>query len=199
MRKAAKPIVYVPIQQAIDPLSGVLVAVRTRGSAAGILGVLRRRMQDVVPGGFITNVATVQQQVDESLLEERLVSILASLFGGLALLLAGIGLYGIMSFAVIRRTREIGIRIAVGAQRSAVLWLVVRSVLGLIGAGLALGIPLMLLVRRFIESELFGVDAGDPLALAAATLLLLGVSGAAAAWPAWRASRVDPTISLRYE
>jgi len=87
----------------------------------------------------------------------------------------------------------------VGAQRSAVLWLVVRSVLGLIGAGLALGIPLMLLVRRFIESELFGVDAGDPLALAAATLLLLGVSGAAAAWPAWRASRVDPTISLRYE
>ena len=119
-------------------------------------------MQDVVPGGFITNVATVQQQVDESLLEERLVSILASLFGGLALLLAGIGLYGIMSFAVIRRTREIGIRIAVGAQRSAVLWLVVRNMLGLIGAGLALGIPMMLLIKRFIESELFGVDAGDP-------------------------------------
>ena len=156
-------------------------------------------MQDVVPGGFITNVATVQQQVDESLLEERLVSILASLFGGLALLLAGIGLYGIMSFSVIRRTREIGIRIAVGAQRSAVLWLVVRSMLGMIGAGVVLGVPMMLLTKRFIESELFGVDAGDPTALAGATLLLLGVACAAGAWPAWRASRVDPTISLRYE
>jgi ABC-type antimicrobial peptide transport system permease subunit len=156
-------------------------------------------MQGTVPGGFITNVVTAQQQVDESLLEERLVSILASLFGGLALLLAAIGLYGIMSFTVIRRTREIGIRIAVGAQRSEVLWLVLRRMLGLIGAGLALGIPVVLLTKRFIESELFGLDAGDPIALAGATLLLLVVACAAGAWPAWRASRVDPTISLRYE
>ena len=86
-----------------------------------------------------------------------------------------------------------------GAQRSTVLWLVVRNMLGLIGAGLALGVPMMLLTKRFIESELFGVDAGDPIALAGATLLLLGVACAAGAWPAWRASRVDPTISLRYE
>lgn len=136
-------------------------------------------MHEIVPGGFITNVATVQQQVDESLLEERLVSILASLFGGLALLLAAIGLYGIISFTVIRRTREIGIRMAVGAQRSAVIWLVLRKTVVLAAAGLALGIPLVFLARRYIESELYGLHGGDPVAMAGATLLLACVAIAA--------------------
>jgi len=198
LRQPPDPMVYVPIQQAIGPLPGVTVAIRAR-DAAGLLPVVRRRMQAVVPGGFLTSVATLQQQVDESLLEERLLSILASLFGGLALLLAAIGIYGILSFTVIRRTREIGVRMAVGAQRSAVLWLVLRNTLGLTGAGLALGIPLVFLAKRYIESELFGVQGGDPATIGCALLLLAGVALAAGGWPARRASRLDPMVALRQE
>jgi ABC-type antimicrobial peptide transport system permease subunit len=133
------------------------------------------------------------------LLEERLIAILASLFGGLALLLAAIGIYGMMSFTVIRRTREIGLRIAVGAQPSAVLWLVLRGTLGLAGMGVVLGIPLVFLAKKYIQSELFGLEVGDPLAIVCATLLLISVALAAGAWPAWRASRLDPMVSLRQE
>jgi len=156
-------------------------------------------MQEVVPEGFISTVATIQQQVDESLLQERLLSILASIFGGLALLLAAIGLYGIMSFTVIRRTREMGIRIAVGAPRGAVLWLVMRSTLVLATLGLALGLPLVLLAKRYVEGQLYGLEGGDPVAIAGGALVLLAVAIAAGFWPAWRASRVDPMVSLRQE
>ena len=118
--KAAEPMVYVPIEQQPDLLSRVIIGIRMANSASA-LRVLRSRMQQVVPGAFMTKIVTVEQQVDESLLQERLLSILASLFGALALLLAAIGLYGIICFSVIRRIREIGIRIAVGAPRRSVL------------------------------------------------------------------------------
>jgi len=191
--------VYVPIEQAIDPLTSVMAAIRTRGDATVALPVIRRRVQEVVPEGFISTVATIQQQVDESLLQERLLSILASIFGGLALLLAAIGLYGIMSFTVIRRTREMGIRIAVGAPRGAVLWLVMRSTLVLATLGLALGLPLVLLAKRYVEGQLYGLEGGDPVAIAGGAMVLLAVAIAAGFWPAWRASRVDPMVSLRQE
>jgi putative ABC transport system permease protein len=129
----------------------------------------------------------------------RLLSILASLFGGLALLLAAVGLYGIISFNVIRRTREIGVRIAIGAQRGTVLWMILSNTIGLAAMGLALGIPIALLTKKYIESELFGLHAGDTLAIAAATLVLTCVVLAAGIWRAWRASRLDPMISLRQE
>ncbi len=145
------------------------------------------------------SLATLQQEVDESLLEERLLSILASLFGGLALLLAAIGIYGTLSYTVVRRTREIGIRIAVGAERTAVLWLVMRQTLALIAAGLALGIPLVFLAKSYVESELFGLGGTDPFAIGGAAVILASVALAAGAWPAWRASRLDPMASLREE
>ncbi len=198
LRKEASPMVYLPIEQGIGPLPGVAVTVRAT-DAAGVLPVLRRRAREIVPGGFITNVATVSQLVDESLLVERLLSILASLFGGLALLLAAVGLYGIVSFAVIRRTREIGVRIAIGAQRSAVLWMILSDTIGLAAMGIALGIPIVLLAKKYIESELFGLHAEDPLAIAGATFVLTCVALTAGIWPAFRASRLDPMVSLRQE
>jgi predicted permease len=198
LREPAGPMVYVPIQQALDRLGSVTVAIRAK-NAGGLAPLIRRRMQMTVPGGFMSSVATLQQQVDESLIEERLLSILASLFGGLALLLAAIGLYGTLSYMVIRRTREIGIRIAVGAEQTAVLWLVLRQTLALAGTGLALGIPLVLLSKSYIESELFGLGGADPVAIADAALLLASVALAAGSWPAWRASRLDPMVSLRHE
>ena len=198
LRKEAEPMVYLPIEQAIAPLPGVAVAVRSR-DADGVLSVLRSRAREIVPGGFITNVATVRQLMDDSLLVERLLSILANLFGGLALLLAAVGLYGIISFTVIRRTREIGVRIALGAQRSAVLWMVLSKTIGLAAIGLALGIPFVFLAKRYIDSELFGLHTQDPLAIAGAALALTSVVLAAGIWPAWRGSRLDPMTSLRQE
>jgi ABC-type antimicrobial peptide transport system permease subunit len=124
---------------------------------------------------------------------------LANLFGGLALLLAAIGIHGILSFTVVRRTREIGIRMAMGARRTSVMWLVLRRTLALGGAGLALGIPLVFAGKRYIESELFELHRLDPDAIGAAIALLVAVALGAGSWPAWRASRLDPTISLRHE
>jgi predicted permease len=198
LRKEAKPMVYLPIEQAIDPLPGITVTLRTT-DAAGVLTVLRRHTRDIVPGGFITNVATVRQLVDDSLVVERLLSILASLFGGLALLLAAVGLYGIVSFSVIRRAREIGVRIAIGAQRGTVIRMILKNTAGLAAVGLALGIPLVFLTKKYIDSELFGLHANDPLTIAGVTLLLTCVVLAAGTWPAWRASRLDPMLSLRHE
>ncbi len=110
----------------------------------------------------MTKIVTVEQQVEGSLLQERLLSILASLFEALALLLAAIGLCGIICFSVIRRIREIGIRIAVGAPRRSVLWIVLRKTLSLALAGLGLGIPLVLLLTKFIKSELYELQGFDP-------------------------------------
>jgi predicted permease len=198
LRKQPGPMVYVPIEQAVGPLPGVAIAIRGK-AAAGLLYMVRRRMREIVPGGFITNVATVQQLVDESLLEERLLSLLASLFGALASLLAAIGLYGIVSFTVIRRTREIGVRIAMGAQRGGVVWLILRDTIGLTGIGLMLGLPLVFAAKKYIESELFGLKGEDPIAIASAAILLTSIALAAGIWPALRASRLDPMVSLRQE
>jgi putative ABC transport system permease protein len=199
LRKAAAPMVYVPIQQAIDPLSSVMVAVRAAGDFSGIQALLRRRAQVALPGGFAGAASTLRKQIDDSLLQERLLSILATLFGVLALLLAAIGLYGVMSYAVIRRTREIGIRMAVGAGRPDVIWMVLRTTVWLAALGLVLGVPLVWFATRYVEAQLFGLGGGDPVSIVSAVLLLLAVAFASGAWPAWRASRLDPMVSLRQE
>ena len=153
LRKAAEPMVYIPIEQALDPIGDVMLAIRVRGSATSVVPAIRQRVQATVPGGFLSNIVTLEQQADETLLQERLVSILASAFGGLALFLAAIGLYGTMSFSVIARTREIGIRMAVGAQRSALLWLVLRGTLAVVGIGLVLAAPLVVMATGFITER----------------------------------------------
>ncbi len=191
--------VYLPIEQPLDRITGVMVAIRGSVDARSLVPAIRNDVRLAVPGGFVTNIAAIDQQVNESLVEERLVSMLASFFGALALVLACIGLYGVMSYAVVRRTREIGIRIAMGAQRSCVVWLVLRETLVLIAIGLALGIPTVLSATRYIKSELFGLAPGDPIAISGGILVLLGVAAVAGYVPGRRASRVDPMIALRYE
>ena len=113
--------------------------------------------------------------------------------------LACIGIYGVMAYSVIRRTREIGIRIALGARRTSVVWLVVRQTVLLIVSGLALGVPLVLATTRFIESELYGIEWGNAGAISAAAIILVLVTGAATYLPIRSATRVDPTIALRYD
>jgi predicted permease len=142
---------------------------------------------------------TLAAQVEKSLEREQLLAMLAGFFGGLALLLATIGLYGVMSYNVARRRNEIGIRMALGAEKSRVLRMVMGEAAVLIGAGLAAGLGVTLAATRLVESFLYGVQPNDPLTLFLAAGVMAAAAGAAGYWPARRASRLDPMMSLREE
>jgi len=132
-------------------------------------------------------------------MEERLLATVSGFFGALALLLACVGLYGLMAYAVARRTAEIGIRVALGARRDHIMWLVLRETLWLTLAGIATGVPLALLAARYAKSVLFGIGTADPLTIAATVATLIGVAALAGYIPARRALRVDPMVALRCE
>ena len=142
---------------------------------------------------------TLERQMEDSLVTERLVATLSSGFGVLATLLAAIGLYGVMAFTVTRRTREIGIRMAIGAARRDVLWLVMREVLFLLAAGIIVALPVSWALTQSVRSQLYGIQPTDPLSIAVATLVIAAVAVAAGYIPARRATRVDPMNALRYE
>ncbi len=148
-------------------------------------------------------VNTLAAEMDAALVRERLIATLSSFFGVLALLLAGVGLYGLLAFGVVQRTGEMGVRMALGAQRWDVLWMVLREALSLVLIGVGLGLPAALAAARLAENQisglLFGLTTGDPVTIAAATGLLAAVAGVAAYLPARRASRVDPMVALRNE
>jgi len=155
-----------------------------------------RRMDASVP---VYGLKTVEGQLDETLLTDRLMAMLSTGFGVLATLLATIGLYGVMAFVVVRRRKELGIRLALGARPGSVTGLVMREVLALLAIGLAVGVPTALGLSRYISSQLYGVQAHDP-RIALTTVALLGIVSAAAGFiPARRASRIDPIVALRYE
>ena len=130
---------------------------------------------------------------------QRLVAQLSAFFGLLAVFLSCIGIYGLMSYVVNRRTNEIGIRMALGAARSNVRWLVMREILLLVSIGIAIGIPMTLLGTHLIQNMLYGLHGTDPLSLIASVILLLAVAVLAGYFPAQRASKVDPMVALRYE
>ena len=142
---------------------------------------------------------TFERQLNESLAQDRLVATLSSFFGILAALLAAIGLYGVMAYAVASRTRELGIRLALGAEPRNIRWLVMRETLQLVVLGMLIGLSAALAATRLIASLLFGLTPTDPLTIALASLLLLAVAALAGYLPARRASRVDPMTALRCE
>jgi ABC-type antimicrobial peptide transport system permease subunit len=156
-------------------------------------------MAEIDPNLPILEVRTIAEQLDQSMGQETLISELSSFFSLLALSLACIGLYGVMTYTVMRRTSEIGIRLALGASMARVLWMVLRESLLLLATGVALGIPLTLAAGRLVQSQLFGLRSYDPATLAAAVLVIGAVTMLAAYLPARRAARVDPMIALRYE
>jgi ABC-type antimicrobial peptide transport system permease subunit len=147
----------------------------------------------------IYEMKTLAAQLDQTLLSERLIALLSAGFGLLATLLAAIGLYGVMAFVVTRRTKEMGVRMALGARGGAVLWLIMKEVLLLLGVGLVIGVPAAIGLGRFVSTQLYGIKPNDPWLAGAAMGLLLGVSAAAGLIPARRASRIDPILALRYE
>ena len=149
------------------------------------------------PGVRILKVCSMRAEVRDSMFTERLTASIAMLFGGLALVLAAIGIYGVVAFNVARRTNEIGVRMALGARRGDILRLVLRSALSLIGAAVLIGGPLAFLAGRALRAQLFGVSAHDPVLLLTALGTLVAVALLATSVPARRATRIDPLVALR--
>jgi ABC-type antimicrobial peptide transport system permease subunit len=161
--------------------------------------LIRREVQALDRSLPVFETKTVQSQLDETLLTDRLVALLSAGFGLLATLLACIGLYGVMAFVVARRRKELGIRIALGAQRTTILWSVMQEVLILLAIGLSVGIPSALGLGTFASAQLYGIQGHDPAVAVGTMLLLIVVSALAGLIPAHRASRVNPMLALRYE
>jgi predicted permease len=173
--------------------------VRTTSASAAAFGVVRNDVRKLDASIPVYAMKTLEGQLDETLLTDRLIAALAAGFGLLATVLASIGLYGVMAFVVARRRKELGIRLALGAEPGGVVWLVMQEVLLLLAIGLAIGIPAALALAQYVSSQLYGVQARDPQTAVATMILLTIVSAAAGLIPARRASRIDPILALRYE
>jgi predicted permease len=173
--------------------------VRTLTSSAASYNVVRNEVKQLDATMPVYELKTVESQLDETLLSDHLIALLSAGFGLLATILASIGLYGVMAFVVVRRKKELGIRLALGAQPASLIWLVMREVLLLLGIGLAVGIPGAIAAGRYISAQLYGIQPNDPFIAISTTLLLAVVSAAAGLIPARRASRIDPILALRHE
>ena len=175
------------------------VVARTPASAPQLVTSLRRELLTIEPGLVFINSATMETSLALSLLPDRMAAMLASGFGAIGTLLAAIGLYGVIAFSVARRTREIGVRVAIGADRRDVLRLIMRQGLGLVAVGAGTGVLLAAALATLLGGILYGVGAFDPLAWGAALVVLLAAAGAANFFPARRAMRLDPVTALRTE
>jgi predicted permease len=192
---------YAPAANAIGegvPTS-INLEVRTVAAPAGLIAAIRRKVQEADRTIPIESARTVEDLLDSRVLQQRIIAQLSSFFGGLALLLAAIGLYGVLSYAVARRTNEIGIRMAVGAGRSAVVRMILRETLVMLAAGAVIGAGAAVALSKLIESQMFGVKGSDPVTIAAAVAILAAIAAFASLFPAMRAARVDPMIALRAE
>ena len=172
---------------------------RTTQDPLAVVSALRQEVHKVDPNLPIFGVKTLAGQIDESIFTDRLVAALSVMFGVLATVLAAVGLYGVMAYMVIGRTREIGIRVALGADRARVLRLVLREAALLAGGGIVVALLASIGVGRLVGSLLFGVTGHDPIVLAGATALLAAVAVVASYVPAWRATKVNPLVALRWE
>ena len=193
------PIVFLPATQDSAVLRSYdFFVLRSIESPAGLIPSVTATLKAISPQ--ITSQFTVlKNQIQNSLLRERLMATLSGFFGSLALVLACVGLYGILSYGVASRTNEIGLRMALGAQRRDVLWLILREALLLVLIGVAVGLPAVLAATRLVSSLLYGLTPTDPNSIGAAAALMLAVAAVAGYFPARRATKVDPMEALRHE
>jgi predicted permease len=197
LRQKIAPLVITPHSQI--GISYMTVFVRTSLSSAQVFNVIRERVHAIDTGIPIFGMNTIEDQLDRSLTNERLVGFLSGLFGILATSLSMIGLYGVTAYSVARREKEIGIRLAFGAQKMDVLWLVLREGMILTGIGVGVGLLAALWLTRILRSLLFGIGPHDPVTMISASGLMIVVAALAAWIPARRATRIDPMEALRYE
>ena len=195
--------VFVPMDQVNEALKGTMrqasFVLRTTGEPLSLSAAVRNEMRQIDPALPVRNLRSMDELVSRSIAPQRFNLSLLSLFSGLGLLLAAIGIYGVTAYSVSQRTQEIGLRMALGAQVADVLKLVLRQGMALTLVGVGLGLIVSLALTRMMKSLLFGVSATDPLILAGVALLVLLVAGLACYIPARRATKVDPLVALRYE
>ena len=198
----AEPVrrIYIPYhQRALGEPGGIVFILRTTGDPALLVEAVRREIKAVSTQLPIYGIDPLPVLMRQSIREQRLLARLSTGFGALALLLAAIGLYGVMTYAIARRTGEIGLRVALGAQRSTVIGMVLRDALQLVLIGVIVGVPLALGATRLLQDQLHEIDPADPLVIAVCLAVLAVSALAAALLPAWRASRVEPLVALRQE
>ena len=197
------PAYYMPFAQAYGPRMflgpQLYLTVRTSGDAARLAAALRRDIQSIDPGVTLAQIGTMEQALTLSVSQPRFDTMLLALFAGIALLLAAVGIYGLMAYSVAQRTHEIGVRMALGAEQADVLRMVVRQGALLAAIGIVLGLGGAFALTRLLKAMLFGIGATDALTFAAAPLALILVVLLATSLPALRATRISPVVALRYE
>lgn len=198
LREEFRPIVYYAAAQDESAGAGAQFLIRSRLSQVETVAAVKRVLNEINPA-ITVNFEGLKPMIDATILRERLMATLSGFFGLLALLLACIGVYGVLSYGVASRTTEIGIRMALGARRTDVFWLILREALWLVAIGVVVGLPLIFAVTRLAATLLFDLSPTDPVSLVSAALLLLGVAMLAGYLPSRRATRVDPMIALRCE
>jgi predicted permease len=202
-RGETQPVIYSTFLQTNTGRGQMVLHVRVAGNPGAVVQRIREQVAAVDPAVPMFDVHTLDEEMNAALVQQRLIAMLSGLFSGLALMLACVGLYGLLAFTLVQRTGEIGIRMALGARRGDVVWLVVSEALLLVAAGIAIGVPAALAVARLASSQisglLFGLEATDPFTIATAAFALASVAAFAAYLPARRAARVDPMVALRTE
>jgi putative ABC transport system permease protein len=194
--------VFAPYLQEPNPEAmsfGMTFYVRTWQDPKAAESTIRVAMQPLDRNLVLGNLGTMHEQIEGDVSDQRVIAFLAASFGSLAALMAAIGIYGVLAFSTAQRTREIGIRVAIGATRREVVWMVLREVIRLASIGLAIGFPLCLFLVRAVRNQVFGISVYDPLTLCVVAVLVIALALAAAALPARRAAKVDPMVALRYE
>jgi predicted permease len=200
LKDDTQPLAYLPYNQEDSPRAQAMVyAMRTAGDPLAYVNTVREIVQQADSRIPVMNLMTQAAEIDHAMNQEIIFARLCTGFAILALVIAGVGLYGTMAYAVTRRTGEIGIRMALGAQRGAVVLMILRQVVMLAGVGGAIGLLAALAASRLVESFLFGVRASDPLALISAVAILISAALLAAYVPARKASRIDPVAAIRCE
>jgi putative ABC transport system permease protein len=198
LRDPSLPTLFMPIEQADAP-GQLFLYLRTATPPEEMFATVRSALRSIDPALTIAGLRTMNEQIEESISNERMIEVLALVFGGLAALLAGVGIFGVLAHATMQRTREIGIRIALGSTRLAVSVLVLKETLRLGAIGVLVALPCAVLLGRTLRSQLFGVSAADPWTLAGVALLMGFIGLFATLIPARRAASIDPVEALRTE
>jgi predicted permease len=197
LQESSEAAAYFPYAQRVQYFGNF--EVRSSSDATLMIPAVRRAIAEVNPNIPVNSVSTLSEQVDESTANQRLIARLSAFFGLLAAFLVCIGIYGLLSYAVARRTSEIGVRMALGAKRSNVLWLILREILVLVAIGVVIGVPVALEGNHLVVKLLYGLSPADPGSLLAAVAMLVAIALLAGYLPARKASLVEPTVALRCE